>query len=71
MPSPFIKAQIFGQRVRFLPMLLRPHRVAVQNKSSLELSDIPVVRDILDVFLEVSPCCHMTVMSSLRVSSML
>jgi hypothetical protein len=27
----------------------------VKQETSLELSDIPVVRDILDVFLEASP----------------
>jgi hypothetical protein len=53
MPSPY-----------FRPKLLRPHHLALKRKFPLELSDISVVRDILDVFLEVLPCCHMTMLSS-------
>ena len=71
LPSPFIQAHIFGQRVRFMLKLSRPHRLALKSKFPLELRDISVVRDILDVFLEVSPCCHMTVMSSSWVAGSL
>jgi hypothetical protein len=62
LPSPFVQAHIFGQRVRSIPKLSRPHRLLCKAICPLELSDIPVVRDILDVFLEVSPCCYMTVL---------
>jgi hypothetical protein len=58
-----IQVHISSQRVKFISVLLRPHRLALKIKFPLELSDISVVRDILDVFLEVSPCCHMTVLS--------
>jgi hypothetical protein len=64
LPSPYFRRTIFGQRVRFIPKLLRQHRLALKRKFTLELNDISVVHDILDVFLEVSPCCHMTVLSS-------
>jgi hypothetical protein len=58
----------FGQRVGFVPKLSRPHCFPCKARFSLELSDKMVVRDILDVFLEVSPCFHMTMLSSSWVS---
>jgi hypothetical protein len=64
LPSLLIQAHIFGQRVRFVPKLSRPHSFPSRPRFSLELSDILVVRDILDVFLEASPCFHMTGLSS-------
>jgi hypothetical protein len=68
MPSLLIWRTVFGQRVRFMSKLLRPHPFALKSKFSLKLSDISVVRDILYVFLEVLPCFHMTVLSSSWVS---
>jgi hypothetical protein len=44
--------------------LSRPHSFPSKSRFSLELSDILVVRDILVVFLEASPCFHMTGLSS-------
>jgi lysylphosphatidylglycerol synthetase-like protein (DUF2156 family) len=58
----------FGQRVMFLPKLSRPHQLLWKASFPLELNDISVIRDIIDVFLEVSPCCHMTELSSSWVS---
>jgi hypothetical protein len=51
-----------------MPKLSRPHSFPSRPSFSLELRDIPVVRDILDVFLEVLPCFHMTMLSSSWVS---
>ena len=68
LPSPFVQAHLVGQRVRFMPKLSRPHRFALKSKTSLELSDIRDGCDILVLFLEVSPGCHLIVMSSLWVS---
>jgi hypothetical protein len=62
LPSPFVQAHIFGQRVRLTPKLSRPYRLLCKASFPLEFSDIPVVRGILDVFLGVSPCCDMTVL---------
>jgi hypothetical protein len=68
LPRPLSRQNCFDQRVRFVPKLLRPHRLASKSKFPPELSDILVVRGILDVFLDVSPCRHMTVLSGLFVS---
>jgi hypothetical protein len=44
---------------------LKTALLSLQSKIlTLELSDIPVVHDILVVFLEVLPCFYMTVLSS-------
>jgi hypothetical protein len=59
---------IFGQRVRFVPKLSRPHCFPCEARFLLELSDTSMVRDILDVFLEVLPCFHMIMLSSSWVS---
>jgi hypothetical protein len=64
LPSLLIQAHIFGQRVRFVPKLSRPHSFPSKSRFSLELSDISVVRDILEVLPEVLPCFPMTVWSS-------
>ena len=40
LPGPCVQAHIFGQRVRFMPKLSRPHHFALKSKTSLELSDI-------------------------------
>jgi hypothetical protein len=51
-----------------MPKLSRPHSSPSRPRFPLKLSDILVVRDILEVFLEVLPCFHMTVLSSSWVS---
>lgn len=64
-----------GQRARFVPKLPRPPRCALKGMILSWTQDPPVCRDILyvdrdilEVFPEVSPGCHLTVMMSLWVS---
>ena len=68
LPNSFILVHIPGQRVRFIPKPSRPRRFALKGKTLFEFRDIPVDCGILDVFPEVSPGCHLTVMSNQGVS---
>ena len=62
LPLPFVLVHIIGQGVRLIPKLLRSLRFVLKGKTPLN-RDILVACDILECFLELLQCFHVTVIS--------
>ena len=67
LPIPFVQVHISSQRVRLLRSS-EDHIAFLEKQYPSRAKWLSMVCDILDVFLEILPCCHMTVLSSSWVS---